>query len=91
MQNRAEDSYKICAARLLAEAASAHAELAKARAEYDTKLKTKTEAHHAALAAVQNDFADHRANLTMAGGGVWPVLTVSKCLRAGPLFAVGNP
>jgi len=32
-----------------------------------------------------------QANLTTAGGGVWLVLTVSKCLPAGPLFAVGSP
>src|SRR5207249_4602159 len=30
------------------------------------------------------------ANLTTAGGGVWLVLTVSKCLPSGPLFAVGS-
>jgi hypothetical protein len=32
-----------------------------------------------------------QVNLTTAGGVVWLVSTVSKCLPAGPLFAVGNP
>jgi hypothetical protein len=63
--------YKICAARLLAEAASAHAELAKARAEYDTKLKAKPDAHHAAPAAERKGLMPRRfAECTGASAGM---------------------